>query len=692
MAYNPKLALELLRIGSGRADATFRDGQEDAIRHIVEGKGRLLVVQKTGWGKSFVYFIATKLLREAGAGPALLISPLLALMRNQIAAAERMGVRAATINSDNMDDWTTVEGKLGRGEVDILLISPERLANERFRTRVLAGIAAQVSMLVIDEAHCISDWGHDFRPHYRLLERMVKTLPPNLRLLATTATANNRVMADLAAVLGPKLDVSRGDLNRTSLSLQTIRLPSQAERLAWLAEQLATLQGHGIIYTLTVRDANQVAQWLKTQGFNVEAYTGETGDRREQLEQALLNNQVKALVATTALGMGYDKPDLAFVIHYQVPGSVVAYYQQVGRAGRALDSAYGVLLSGKEESDITDWFIRSAFPTRQEVADVLRALEAEPNGLSVPELLSRVNLSKGRIEKTISLLSLEAPAPIAKQGTKWQLTAATLSEEFWDRAERLTALRRDEYRQMQEYVSLPFGAHMAFLIRALDGDPSAVTKPALPPLPTTVDPGLVKAAVEFLRRTSLPIEPRKKWPDGGMPQYGVKGLIAPPHQAESGKALCVWGDAGWGGMVRQGKYQDGHFSDDLVAACVKMIQEWNPQPSPTWVTCVPSLRHPKLVPNFAQRLAAALGLPFHVVIAKTDARPEQKTMANSTQQARNIDGSLALNGQPIPPGPVLLVDDMVDSRWTLTVSAWLLRKSGSGAVWPMALSQTGYDE
>jgi len=692
VAYDPKRALELLRIGSGRADAIFRDGQEDAIRHIVDGKGRLLVVQKTGWGKSFVYFIAIKLLREAGGGPALLISPLLALMRNQIAAAERMGVRAATINSDNVEDWTDVEGKLGKGEIDVLLISPERLANERFRAQVLAGIAAQVSMLVIDEAHCISDWGHDFRPHYRLLERIAKTLPPNLRLLATTATANNRVMEDLAAVLGPKLQVSRGDLNRTSLTLQTIRLPSQAERLAWLAEQLITLHGHGIIYTLTVRDANQVALWLKAQGFNVEAYTGETGDRREQLEQALLKNQVKALVATTALGMGYDKPDLAFVIHYQTPGSVVAYYQQVGRAGRALESAYGVLLSGEEESDITDWFIRSAFPTRQEVADVLRALEGEPNGLSVPELLSRVNLSKGRVEKTIALLSLEAPAPIAKQGSKWQLTAATLSEAFWDRAERLTVLRRDEHQQMQDYVSLPFGEHMGFLIGALDGDPSVVTEPALPPLPATVNTELVKAAVEFLRRTSLPIEPRKKWPDGGMPQYGVKGFIAPAHQAESGKALCVWGDAGWGGLVRQGKYHDGYFSDDLVAACVKMIQEWNPQPSPTWVTCVPSLRHPELVPNFAQRLAAALGLPFHMVIAKTDARPEQKTMANSTQQARNIDGSLALNGQPIPPGPVLLVDDMVDSRWTLTVSAWLLRKSGSGAVWPMALSQTGPDE
>ena len=441
-----------------------------------------------------------------------------------------------------------------------------------------------------------------------------------------------------------------------------------------------------------MRDANQVAEWLKTQGFNVESYTGETGDRREHLENALLNNQVKALVATTALGMGYDKPDLAFVIHYQMPGSVVAYYQQVGRAGRALDSAYGVLLSGEEESDITDWFIRSAFPTRKEVADVVGALEEAPDGLSVPELMGRINLSKGRIEKTIALISLEAPAPIAKQGSRWQLTAATLSEAFWDRAERLTALRRDEHQQMKDYVSLPFGGHMGFLISALDGDPSGVSKPALPPLPTTVDAELIKEAVAFLRRTSLPIEPRKKWPAGGMPQYDVKGFIDTAHQAEPGKALCVWNDSGWGGVVRQGKYHDGHFSDALVAACVKMIQKWNPQPGPTWVTCVPSLRHPELVPNFAQRLAAALGLPFHRVIAKTDARPEQKTMANSIQQARNIDGSLECNGQPILPGPVLLVDDMVDSRWTLTVSAWLLRKNGSGTVWPLALSQTGHEK
>ncbi|SDR27952.1 ATP-dependent DNA helicase, RecQ-like [Rhizobiales bacterium GAS113] len=692
MTYTTARALELLRIGSGQPRAAFRDGQEEAIRHVVDGRGRLLVVQKTGWGKSFVYLIATKLLREGGNGPTLLISPLLALMRNQIAAAERMGVRAATINSDNQNEWTEVETKLARNAIDILLISPERLANERFRTEVLAGIAARISLLVIDEAHCISDWGHDFRPHYRLLERIVRTLPANLRLLATTATANNRVMADLAAVLGPKLEVSRGDLNRSSLSLQTIRLPSQAQRLAWLAEQLATLEGHGIIYTLTVRDAYQVADWLKSRGFNVEAYTGETGDRREELEQALLDNRVKALVATTALGMGYDKPDLAFVIHYQLPGSVVAYYQQVGRAGRALDSAYCVLLSGEEDAQITDWFIRSAFPTQQEVADVLEALEAAPNGLSVPELLGRVNLSKGRIEKTVVLLSLESPSPIAKQGSKWQLTAATLSEAFWERAERLTALRRDEHRQMQDYVGLPFGEHMGFLVRALDGDPSTASLPALAPLPTKASEALVEDAVAFLRRTSMPIEPRLQWPAGGLPKYRLAGKIPGNLLAQPGKALCIWGDAGWGGLVRQGKRQDGRFADRLVTACSNMIRVWNPRPAPSWVTCVPSLRHPGLVPDFAQRLAAALGLPFHAVIADTGARPEQRTLANAIQHARNIDGTLALVGQPLPHGPVLLVDDMVGSRWTLTVSAWLLRKNGSGEVWPITLSQLGHDQ
>ena len=688
MKYRETRALELLRLGSGRPDAEFREGQEEAIRHIVSGDGRLLVVQKTGWGKSFVYFIATKLLRETGMGPVLLVSPLLALMRNQIAAANRMGVRAETINSDNEDDWKKVENAVSRDDVDILLISPERLANERFRAEVLAPAASQISLLVIDEAHCISDWGHDFRPHYRLIERIIGNLPPNLRLLATTATANNRVIDDLTEVFGPNLEISRGDLTRPSLTLQTIRLPSQAERLAWLAEQLPALPGHGIIYTLTVRDAEQVSEWLRSRGLNVKAYTGKTGEQRPELEDALLQNRVKALVATTALGMGFDKPDLAFVIHYQTPGSAVAYYQQVGRAGRALDAAYGVLLSGQEETEITDYFIKSAFPTRDEVQEILNALKDEPEGLSVPKIKGAVNISNGRIQKTIELLSLESPAPIAKQGSKWQLTAATLSPTFWERAERLTELRRAEQEQMQEYVRLNSN-HMNFLIRALDGKPGNIFSTGLPPLATEANPTLVREAIDFLRRTSLPIEPQRQWPAGGLRRYNLSGRIVTHLQSQPGKALCVWGDAGWGGLVRQGKYRDGYFSDELVDACKNLIEEWNPQPVPKWVTCIPSRRHPDLVPDFARRLAESLDLPFKQVLVKTEDRPEQKTMANGIQQARNIDGSLALTNETLPDGALLLVDDMVDSCWTFTVAAWLLRSHGSGEVWPLALAQTG---
>ena len=693
MAYNPSRARELLRLATQNPLAVFRDGQEEAIQHVVDGKGRLLVVQKTGWGKSLVYFIAAKLLREQGMGPAMLFSPLLALMRNQIAAAERMGVRAVAIHSGNREDWPAIEGVIAGNEVDVLLIHPKRLMNEQFNTHVLARIASTVSMLVIDEAHCISDWGHDFVPEYRLIERRIRLLPPNVRVLATTATANDRVMTDLQSVLGPNLSISKGDLSRSSLLLQTMRLPSQAERLAWLASHLPEIQGSGIIYALTQRDAERVADWLKLRGLAVEAYhSGLPSERAIALEDALLANTVKALVATTKLGMGFDKPDLAFVIHYQTPGSVVAYYQQVGRAGRNLPAiipaAYGILLSGAEETEITDFFIESAFPTREEVAAVLAAIGAEANGLSKYGLMQRVNVSFGRIEKALLLLSLESPAPIVNQDGRWMLTAANLSEAFWQRAERLTALRKTEQTQMQEYVRLQDG-HMAYLIQALDGDPGAYRAPGLAPLPTAVDPLAARDAVAFLRRTSLPLEPRKKWPPGGLASLGVKGNlgIAPERMLQPGKILCMWGDAGWGELVRVGKYRDGRFSDELVTACAELVREWGPKPAPQWVTCIPSLRRPNLMPEFARRLALALDLPFLAALEKTGPRPEQKAMENSSHKAANVDGALRIRGK-LPSGPVLLVDDMVDSRWTLTVAAYLLTSNGSGRVYPLGLAST----
>lgn len=691
MIYNSQLAFQLLREGCQNPTATFRDGQEEAIRHVCEGLGRLLVIQKTGWGKSFVYFIAAKLLRNADLGPAILISPLLSLMRNQIDAAERMGVCAVTINSDNQAEWSKVKDYLHQNQVDILLISPERLANSRFLSEVLSPIASRISLMVVDEAHCISDWGHDFRPHYRLIERILQTLPPNLRILATTATANARVIADLQSVLGPELTVIRGDLNRPSLLLQTMIMPSQTDRLAWLATALNSIQGSGIIYTLTIRDAQQVAQWLQSRDLAVHAYTSQSGER-SGLELALLKNEIKALVATTALGMGFDKPDLAFVIHYQTPGSVIAYYQQVGRAGRALPAAYGVLLSGEEDQEISDYFIENAFPTREEVNAVLEALKSTPHGYTVPELLSSLNLPKGRVEKTLALLNLESPAPVTKQNDlRWQLTAAPLEESFWQRAERLSALRREERKEMQRYAQLSHG-HMEFLIRALNGEHQTVTSPPLHPLSPIVDPALTQQAAAFLRRTNVPFGPRKQWPAGGLPKYNVKGPIPEDLQAQPGNALCRWGDAGWGKLVKQGKYTHHRFDDRLVQACVELLRHWNPPPAPTWVCCIPSRNHPHLVPEFAQRLAKALGLPFHAVLVKSEPRPEQKTMANSIQQARNVDGSLDVTPSPIPTGPVLLVDDMVDSRWTLTVGAWLLRRHGSGEVWPLALAIAGAGE
>lgn len=688
MKFNSNLALALLRKGTQNSGATFHEDQDKAIQHVVEGSGPLLLVQKTGWGKSNVYFIAAKLLREQGSGPALLISPLLALMRNQLEAARRMDVRAETINSGNRQEWDEVVQKLIHDEVDILLISPERLANENFRERVLRTIAGRIVLLVVDEAHCISDWGHDFRPDYRRIERLVQLFPPNLRLLATTATANSRVMADLQNTLGPDLRVLHGDLNRPSLTLQTIRMPKSTQRMAWLAERLPEMPGSGIIYTLTIRDAHQLAAWLNSRHLNVSAYTSKLDiSERRRLEDELLSNQVKALVATVALGMGYDKPDLGFVIHYQTPGSVVSYYQQVGRAGRDGNSAYGILLSGQEETEVTDFFINSAFPSRNEVRQVIEALERTPEGLSMYELAREVNMKDKPLQKTAEILALESPAPILKQGPKWQLTPTPLPESFWQRIERLTELRRAEQQQMQEYVSLP-SSHMEFLIAALDGDPRTVAPPQLPPVGTEANPRLVQEAEQFLRKGGVDIQPRKQWPPSmGLPRF--KGIIREESRANSGKALCRWEDGGWGPLVKHGKYQAGQFADELVQACARLVRDWAPSPFPEWVACIPSRQHPELVPDFARRLAASLGLPFVLALLKTQDHPPQKTMANSAYQCRNLIDTMQVVPENISAGPVLLVDDIVDSRWTLTMATWLLRQAGSGEVWPVALADAG---
>jgi ATP-dependent DNA helicase RecQ len=695
MTENPEQrALEYLRISLDNPAARFRPGQWDAISKTVIDKSRLLLVQRTGWGKSIVYFIATRLLRDKGAGPTLLISPLLALMRNQIEAAERININAATINSSNRQDWDDVQTGFLRGEVDILLISPERLANDDFRDNILLPIAKGIGLFVVDEAHCISDWGHDFRPDYRRIVSILKLLPPNVPALATTATANDRVVNDITQQLGKRLEVIRGPLVRSSLHLENIRLIDQAERMAWLAVHLKTIPGSGIIYTLTIKDSQRVADWLRTQGIDAHAYWGGLDNEiRVDLEQKLLNNKIKVLVATTALGMGFDKPDLSFVIHFQRPASVVHYYQQVGRAGRAIDSAYGIMLSGGEDEDITNYFIETAFPPEAHAKEILNELNQETGGLSIPEIEGKVNISRKKIDKVLKLLVVEPKPPVVKRSAKYYATPVEYKPDN-KKIEFLKSIRKDEQSRMREYLNST-ECLMKFLQEELNdpyAEPCGRCAPCTgnPLLPESYSNSVVNDAVEFLKRLDQVIEVRKMWPgDALVDAYGWKGRIPDSLQMMEGRTLCLWGDPGWGELVKAGKQRDGRFSDDLVNGMVTMINErWKPDPYPWWVTCISSITHPDLVPDFARRVANKLNLPFIDSVEKVrDAEP-QKSMQNSHRQAKNIAGAFMIKNELVKPAPVFLIDDLVDSRWTLTIVAALLRNSGSGPVFPVALSMT----
>ena len=645
----------LLRKATGRLDAEFRDGQREAIDALVSRRKRVLVVQRTGWGKSMVYFLSTRLLRDGGAGPTLIVSPLLALMRNQIEAAARVGIRASTLNSSNTDAWAAIRSSFTGGGLDVLIISPERLANDEFLTTCLLPVAGRIGLLVVDEAHCISDWGHDFRPDYRRIARILRLLPANIPVLATTATANERVVEDVRAQLGADVEVQTGPLMRTSLRLQSVRMPDQVARLAWLAQQIGTLPGSGIIYTLTTRDADRVARWLRSEGYPVESYHGQLDEGlREPRERALLNNQVKALVATSALGMGFDKPDLGFVIHFQAPQSVVHYYQQVGRAGRAIDEAFGVLLTGREDGDIIEFFIRSAFPPVDRIDQLLALLEQD--GLTTAEIEQRLNATRGQIEQVLRYLSADEMSPIARQNGRWYRTVHAYQFDH-ARVAAIDTRRRAEWAEMRRYVDHA-GCLQAFLARSLD-DPAPAECGRCscclrqPVISTAFSDEAKSRAARFLRDTDRVIAPRKRVPRGAVQMFGGGASIPAALQTEEGRALCVWGDTFWAQLVREGKHS-GHFADELVDEAARLVRErWSP--SPRWVTCVPSLRSPVGVPDFSARLAARLGLPFSPCVQKVRETAPQKSMQNSFHQARNLDNAFTVVPGLVRSGAVLLV-------------------------------------
>ncbi|HEY7272266.1 MAG TPA: DEAD/DEAH box helicase [Actinoplanes sp.] len=692
-------AEEVLRRLAG-AGARLRDDQWRAVAALVVDRRRVLCVQRTGWGKSAVYFVATALLRagvagEPPAGPTVIVSPLLALMRNQVDAAARAGIRARTINSANLDEWDEITAEIRAGAVDVLLISPERLNNPDFRDHVLPGLAATTGLLVVDEAHCVSDWGHDFRPDYRRLRTFLAGLPGRTPVLATTATANARVAADVAEQLGDAL-VLRGPLDRDSLRLAVVRLPSPAHRLAWLADHLERLPGSGIIYTLTVAGATEIADFLRSRGFTVAAYTGQAEDaERRAAEQGLLDNKIKALVATSALGMGFDKPDLGFVVHVGAPPSPIAYYQQVGRAGRAVEHAEVVLLPGPEDAAIWRYFASLAFPPEDQVRSVLANLSPD-RPLSTQALEPLVDLRRTRLEMMLKVLDVDGA--VRRQRGGWIATGQPWTYDA-ERLRRVAEARIAEQQSMIEYAETT-GCRIEFLRRCLD---DADARPcgrcdscAGPMFDAEVAAGSLSAANMFLGRPGVEISPKKLWPTG-MEAVGVplKGRIAPAEQIRPGRAVGRLADLGWGARLRTVVSSDGAIPADLAAAVIEVLRSWAHgddrwEQRPVAVVAVGSQRRPELVQSLASHVAAVGRLPLLGTVTSAHAG-ETGQRGNSAQRVRALHDAFGLpaglaDAVSMLDGPVLLVDDLVESGWTMTLAGRVLRQAGAPAVLPLALA------
>lgn len=665
-------------------DATFRDGQYEAIEATLTHH-RTLVVQRTGWGKSLVYFIATRLLRDDHKGLTLVVSPLLALMQNQMQAAERLGIACAALNHQTRDVRASILDRMARGALDLVLVTPETL----FSDDVLPLLPKiRISLFVIDEAHCISDWGHDFRLQYSRLREIIHLLPRSVPVLATTATANDRVVDDLSRQLGDDVFISRGPLTRESLWIQIMNLPSRIERYAWLLEYVPKLPGSGIIYCLTQRDCDYIADFLNKHGISALSYYSRDGEEEKknlEAERLFQSNGIKALVATIKLGMGYDKGDIAFVIHFQMPSNIVSYYQQIGRAGRNIRRAYAILMHGQEDEEIIDYFIRTAFPTEQETNDIHTALLQ--GGMRISELEQQVNMRRARLDKALDFLQNDgyvykenriyyaSPKPYRYNGTHYA---------------EIQAIRQREMRQMQALVRTKT-CYSRFIVSALD-DPTArncghcancLNRPIVP-----LQPGFdsKRIAAEYVDGMIMTIEPRKLWP-----AFDGRKSARIQYRNQPGICLSKYGDPGYGALVKQGKYPRAtRFSDELIGKSARMLACWIRDNRITHMTCVPSLRS-DIVPDFTKRLAKRCGLVFVELLKKSEAQP-QKAMENSTHQCENAYKSFYVPNEVDMPEKVILVDDIVDSKWTLTVCGFRLMERGCREVYPYALADSSHKE
>lgn len=668
--------------GSG---ASFRDGQDFAINKVLHKK-RVLVVQKTGWGKSLVYFLATKLLRQRGEGVTLIISPLLALTRNQIDSTKKYGIVADCINSQinkTVKEREQIVNRCNHRQCDVLFITPEQLQKEDF-IQLLSQL--KIGLFVVDEAHCISDWGHDFRPDYRRIHQLLQILPKNIAVLATTATANERVIADVANQLGD-CEIIRGDLQRESLHLHKLYLPTTEKKYAWIAKNLKTLPGSGIIYATTIRECERLAAWLRHNAIDASAYHSNLNeDNKIELENQLMNNKLKVLVSTIALGMGYDKEDISFIIHYYTPKSVIEHYQQIGRAGRGIDQAVCILLyGGKEENSINEYFIYNSFP-KQEYIDYVLDFLNQNNEVKKSTLEKEMNVKTATLDQILKLLMIEGFITKDSKGRYYRtLKPYNSQKDYYD---SVIQMKLRDYQELLDFQQTN-DCQMAYLTRALDDPHSRKCGKCSTCVGNHWNWTNDKLSIEeiekvftFFAKDFIIIEPRKK-----SMIYNRKLTKV----YENGLALSYYHEV-LGQEAKRGKYTDQHFSDLLVKASVDKLKRFFREKeigiTNLIVVPIPSNRWPQLVPDFAERLANTLQCKYVHIFAKKPNEPEQKSLLNSIHQEQSIRNHLYIfNMVQLDNQHILLVDDFVDSKWTFTVATELLGESYKNIkVTPFALA------
>lgn len=678
-------------------NASFREGQYEAIEATLTNR-RTLVVQKTGWGKSLVYFISAKLVE----GITVIISPLLILMENQREAADKMGLRCLVLNSTvrTAADRREIIKKLKAGDCDIFFTTPETLYSKEVQSLIPN---LNIGLFVIDECHCISDWGHDFRLEYGSLSRIISMLPENVGVLGTTATANDRVIEDLKKQFGNDVYVSRGSLTRESLHIEILKLETTAERYSWIRENIIKLPGAGIIYCLTRRDCENLSNYLNGYGIasrpyyssaELEIQDPETGmTYNETTEKLFMDNQIKAIVATIKLGMGYDKEDIGFVIHFQRPSSLVAYYQQIGRAGRKEGTeAYCYMMTGKEDREVNEYFINNAFPTEEQEKGVIKALEQHPEGIKLRELYRYSNISQKALDKTIMFL-LNQGIIYRDEYKKYHRSLNPYSYKG-DYYEVVKKTKMQELKAMDQYLEEE-GCLSKYVVNSLNDYTAKDCGKCHNCLGTTILEGVEMPSIEtvietqeWLNRVFIAITPRKRWPDNDN-TFDNSATISNPNK--EGVALAKYGDAGYGAMVAHDKYYADAYREDLIDKTVDVLSSYINDADVNAITSIPSGRNKK-INTFAKEVARRLGIPHLDLLCVTGEGDQQKRMQNSYFQYKNAAEKMALVSGASAPRSIILIDDVVDSKWTLTVAGALLSKAGASNIIPFCLADSSEAE